>query len=260
MTEFLDTALLLVAVALIVTLVTVPLASKIAWKVGSVDYPSMRRVNTKPTPRMGGIAVFMGIAAAYAAWALLAAPLGLPSPDASVSGDVNLWGVALSVAVMFIVGIVDDAIQLTALNKFFWQIVAACVAVASGVVIGDIVSPLGSDTLCMGAFAYPLTVLVLVSFANIINLIDGVDGLASGITAICCGALFCISLMQGHLTSAALCAAVVGATLGFLRWNFNPAKIFLGDSGSLLLGFTLGLAATLLNTGQTSLSMLLTRS
>ena len=89
MTEFLYTTLLLVAVALIVTLVTVPLASKIAWKVGSVDYPSMRRVNTKPTPRMGGIAVFMGIAAAYAVWALLATPLGLPSPDASVSGDVK---------------------------------------------------------------------------------------------------------------------------------------------------------------------------
>ena len=257
MTEFLYTTLLLVAVALVVTLVTVPLASKIAWKVGSVDYPSMRRVNTKPTPRMGGIAVFMGIAAAYAVWVLFATPLGLPSPDVSVSGDINLWGVALSVAVMFIVGIVDDAIQLTALNKFFWQIVAACIAVASGVVIGDIVNPLGSDTLCIGAFAYPLTVLVLVSFANIINLIDGVDGLASGITAICCGALFCISLMQGQLTSAALCATVAGATLGFLRWNFNPAKIFLGDSGSLLLGFTLGLAATLLNTGQTSLSMLL---
>ena len=92
MTEFLYTTLLLAAVALIVTLVTVPLASKIAWKVGSVDYPSMRRVNTKPTPRMGGIAVFMGIAAAYAVWALLATPLGLPSPDASVSGDVNLCG------------------------------------------------------------------------------------------------------------------------------------------------------------------------
>lgn len=256
MADFCCPALLLFAVSLVVTLATVPLATKIAWRVGSVDYPSRRRVNTKPTPRMGGIAVFLGIAVAFVAWAVLAAPLGLPAPSSAVQGGVNIWGVVLSVAVMFAVGIIDDAIQLTALNKFFWQIVAAVVAVLSGVVIGDIASPFGG-CLSMGALAYPVTVLVLVSFANIINLIDGVDGLASGVTAICCAALGVISLMTGEAASAALCAAVVGATLGFLRWNFNPAKIFLGDSGSLLLGFSLGIAATLVNTGTTTASMLL---
>ena len=257
MTDFCCPALLLFAVSLAVTLASVPLATKIAWRVGSVDYPSRRRVNTKPTPRMGGIAVFLGIAVAFVAWAVLAAPLGLPAPSSAVQGGVNIWGVVLSVAVMFAVGIIDDAIQLTALNKFFWQIVAAVVAVLSGVVIGDIASPFGEGCLSLGGFAYPVTVLVLVSFANIINLIDGVDGLASGVTAICCAALGVISLMTGEAASAALCAAVVGATLGFLRWNFNPAKIFLGDSGSLLLGFSLGIAATLVNTGTTTASMLL---
>lgn len=257
MIGFLHAALLLFLVSFAVTLFTVPLASKIAWKVGSVDYPSKRRVNTKPTPRMGGIAVFLGIAVAFGAWALLANLLGLPVPESSFSNGVNLWGVVLSVAVMFTVGIVDDAIQLTALNKFFWQIVAASIAVASGVVIGDVSSSMCGWNLNLGVVAYPLTVLILVSFANIINLIDGVDGLASGVTAICCSTVFGISLMENHLVSAALCAAVVGATIGFLRWNFNPAKIFLGDSGSLLLGFSLGLAAMLLNTGQTTLSMLL---
>ena len=257
MTDFCYSALLLFVASLAVTLAAVPLATKIAWLVGSVDYPSRRRVNTRPTPRMGGIAVFLGIAVAFVVWALLAAPLGLPAPTSAVADGVNLWGVVLSVAVMFTVGIVDDAIQLTALNKFFWQIVAAAVAVASGVVIGDIGSPFGGVYLSLGAFAYPITVLVLVSFANIINLIDGVDGLASGITAICCAALCAIALMEGQVASAALCAAVVGATFGFLRWNFHPAKIFLGDSGSLLLGFSLGIAATLLNTGHTTVSMLL---
>ncbi len=257
MTDFSYAALLLFVVSLVVTLATVPLAWKIAWKAGAIDYPSKRRVNIKPIPRMGGIAVFLGIAAAIAAWALLTGPLGLPSPSALASGNVNILGVMLSITVMFVVGLVDDAIQLTALNKFFWQIIAAVVAVASGVVIGEVANPFGGDYLSLGAAAYPLTVLVLVSFANIINLIDGVDGLASGITCICCAALFGISLMQGKLASAALCAAVVGSTLGFLRWNFNPAKIFLGDSGSLLLGFSLGIAATLLNTGHTGLSLLL---
>ena len=250
-------ALLLFAVAFVVTLATVPFASKIAWRVGSVDYPSRRRVNTKPTPRMGGIAVFLGIAVAFAVWAILVVPLGLPVPTSPVAGNANLWGVVLSVAVMFAVGIIDDAIQLTALNKIFWQIVAAVVAVASGVVIGDIGSPFGGGYLSLGVFAYPITVLVLVSFANIINLIDGVDGLASGITAICCSTLGFIALVEGQVASAALCAAVVGATFGFLRWNFHPAKIFLGDSGSLLLGFSLGIAATLLNAGHTTVSMLL---
>ena len=258
MTDFYYAALLLFVVALVVTLVTVPLASKIAWKAGSVDYPSRRRVNTKPTPRMGGIAVMLGVAAGFAAWALLAGPLGLPTPAEAMSvNGVSVAGLAVAAVAMFLVGVVDDAIQLTALNKFFWQIVAACAATASGVVVGEIANPFTGGMLSLGWLAYPLTVAFLVSFANIINLIDGVDGLASGITCICGVALFAISVMAGHTAAAAVAAALVGATLGFLRWNFNPAKIFLGDSGSLLLGFSLGVAVILLNTGETGLSMLL---
>lgn len=257
MTDFFDIALLLFCCALIATLLTVPLASKIAWKVGAVDYPSRRRVNTKPTPRMGGIAVMLGLVVAFVAWALFSQALGWAPVDTFLKiDDISLWGVVIAILGMFAVGIIDDAVQLTALNKFFWQIVAASVATASGVVIGDIVNPITGDLLSLGVFAYPLTVLFLVSFANIINLIDGVDGLASGITAICGVALFAISVSVGHFAAAVLAAALVGATIGFLRWNFNPAKIFLGDSGSLLLGFSLGVIALLLNAGQTSLTML----
>lgn len=257
MTDFFDIALLLFCCALIAALLTVPLASKIAWKVGAVDYPSRRRVNTKPTPRMGGIAVMLGLVVAFVAWALFSQALGWAPVDTFLKiDDISLWGVVIAIVGMFAVGIIDDAVQLTALNKFFWQIVAASVATASGVVIGDIVNPITGDLLSLGVFAYPLTVLFLVSFANIINLIDGVDGLASGITAICGVALFAISVSVGHFAAAVLAAALVGATIGFLRWNFNPAKIFLGDSGSLLLGFSLGVIALLLNAGQTSLTML----
>ena len=226
MTDFFDIALLLFCCALIATLLTVPLASKIAWKVGAVDYPSRRRVNTKPTPRMGGIAVMLGLVVAFVVWALFSQALGWAPVDTFLKiDDVSLWGVAIAIVGMFAVGIIDDAVQLTALNKFFWQIVAASVATASGVVIGDIVNPITGDLLSLGIFAYPLTVLFLVSFANIINLIDGVDGLASGITAICGVALFAISVSVGHFAAAVLAAALVGATIGFLRWNFNPAKI-----------------------------------
>lgn len=258
MGEIKTAALLLFITALAVTLFAVPLASKIAWRVGSVDYPSRRRVNTKPTPRMGGIAVMLGMAVSFLVWVLAAPSLGLPSAIQVLSSNgVNPLGVAVAIAAMFTVGVVDDAIQLTALNKFFWQIVAACIAVASGVVIGEIASPLSGGYFGLGIFAYPLTVIFLVSFANIINLIDGVDGLASGITAVCSAALFALSVLTFRFETAALAAALFGATLGFLRWNFNPAKIFLGDSGSLLLGFSLGLAVILLNTGHTTLSMIL---
>lgn len=258
MTDFYYIVLLIIAVAFVITLATVPLASKIAWRAGSVDYPGRRRVNTTPTPRMGGIAVMLGIAMGFAAWALAANPLELSMPaDAMSVNGISIVGLAVAVIAMFLVGVVDDVIQLTALNKFFWQIVAASLAVASGAVIGSVANPFTGELVDLGWVAYPLTVVLLVSFANIINLIDGVDGLASGITAICGVALFAISCMSGHLVSSIVAAALVGATLGFLRWNFNPAKIFLGDSGSLLLGFSLGLVAVLLNTGGTTLSMLL---
>ena len=245
-------------VSLAVALFSVPLASKIAWRAGAVDYPGKRRVNTKPIPRMGGIAVALGMLVSFGSLWLCSSFFAWPCPAFPPIGDgVCVYGVVASVLLMFLVGAIDDVIQLTALNKFFWQIVAASIATASGVLIGDVSSPLDGSLVRLGALSYPLTVLVLVSFANIINLIDGVDGLASGITAICGGALFVISVLSGHLLAAVVAASLVGATLGFLRWNFNPAKIFLGDSGSLLLGFCLGNLAVLLNTGETTISMLL---
>lgn len=257
MTTFFEAALLLFAVAFVVTLVTVPLASKFAWKVDAVDYPSRRRVNTKPTPRMGGIAVMVGLLAAFAALALSQQlgwiSIGMPLEDHSI----NYLGVAASVLGMFLVGAIDDVKQLTALNKFFWQIVMASAAAAFGVVIGDIANPIDDSFISLGVFAYPITVLFLVSFANIINLIDGVDGLATGITMLCAIALFAISVMAGRMAAAALAAALVGASLGFLRWNFNPAKIFLGDSGSLLLGYCLGVISLLGTTHETGLTMIM---
>lgn len=257
MAEFNTTILLLFLTALVVTLLTVPLASKIAWRFDAVDYPSRRRVNTKPTPRMGGLAVMSGLILAFALWMLVAQTLDWDLTELLAAHGVNYAGVALAIAGMFAVGAIDDVRQLTALNKFFWQIVVASVAAASGVVIGDIANPIGEGFIDLGLLAYPFTVIFLVSFANIINLIDGVDGLASGITALCGIALFAISIMSGRFAASMLAAALVGAVLGFLRWNFNPAKIFLGDSGSLLLGFCLGVTSLMGTTNQTGLTMLI---
>lgn len=143
MTDFYYIVLLIIVVAFVITLATVPLASKIAWRAGSVDYPGRRRVNTTPTPRMGGIAVMLGIAMGFAAWALLANPLELSMPaDAMSVNGISIVGLAVAVIAMFLVGVVDDVIQLTALNKFFWQIVAASLAVASGLLLEALRIPL----------------------------------------------------------------------------------------------------------------------
>lgn len=256
MTAFFEASLVLLVAACAATMLTVPLASKIAWKFDAVDYPSRRRVNTRPTPRMGGIAVMVGLLVAFVALAVFSYACDWSWAGAlSVDREINYFGVAASIIAMFLVGAIDDVRQLTALNKFFWQIVIASFAAASGVVIGEVSNPFTGEFVGLGVFAYPVTVIFLVSFANIINLIDGVDGLASGITALCAAALFAISVMAGRYVAAALAAALVGATLGFLKWNFHPAKIFLGDSGSLLLGFCLGMISLLGTTHETGLTM-----
>ena len=248
----------LFAIALIITLLTTPLASKIAWRFDAVDYPSRRRVNTKPTPRMGGIAVVIGLAAAFGGLAILEQVFGWAPIQVQSGGQpINYIGVGLSIFGMFLVGAIDDVKNMMPHTKFIWQVVAASAAAAFGVVISGVISPFDDNIIELGWIGYPITVIYLVSFANIINLIDGIDGLAAGITSMSGIALFVVSVMAGHLDAAALAAALVGATFGFLKWNFNPAKIFLGDSGSLLLGFCLGIISLMGNVHVTGLTTIL---
>lgn len=245
-------------VALVVTLLTMPLASKIAWKFDAIDYPSKRRVNTKPIPRMGGIAVMFGLICAFFTWFGLQHVAGWDPMAGEISDpSIHLFGVGFSILVMFMVGAVDDVKNLMPSTKFLWQIIAACGVAAFGVVLGDIANPIDDSIISLGIWRYPLTVLYLVSFANIINLIDGIDGLATGVTALASTTLLVIAAISGHLEAAAFAIALIGASLGFLKWNFNPAKIFLGDSGSLLLGFTVGVISLIGNTHTVGLTMLI---
>ena len=230
----------LFATALVVTLALTPLAGKLAWRLGAVDHPSRRRVNKRSTPRMGGIAIFCALICAVTVQYLGTTQLGwpvvlLPGPFMTV----NYYLLAVAFLVIFLTGAIDDVFQLKPLAKLGGQLLAAIIAVAGGLTIGKIVNPLGGE-FSLGWTAYPLTVLYLVAYVNIINLIDGLDGLASGITLIAALTMFLLANLSGRLDAAALAISVAGATLGFLRYNFNPASIFLGDSGSLLLGFSLG--------------------
>ena len=224
------------AAAFITTFLAVPLVKRLAIKLDAVDYPSKRRINTKPIPRLGGAAVFLGLVVAcivqiLGTWYLGWPPVLVPHPRLHISYPM----LALSFTVIFATGAIDDVFQLTPKQKLAGQVLAALIACIGGLKIGVIVNPFAPGEIMLGWLAYPITVIYLVAFTNIINLIDGLDGLATGICGI----------------AAALSIALFGACLAFLRYNFNPASIFLGDSGSLLLGFALG-SISLLNVSRTA--------
>lgn len=239
--------LCLFSAALAVSLLATPLARKIAVWCGAVDYPNSRRINKKPIPRMGGIAIFLGIVAAFVVQYVGTMNFGwpvvlVPSPKL----DVNYAMLVLAFLVIFATGLLDDRFSLSPRQKLAGQIAAAVIAVAGGLVIGDISNPFESGGFVhLGWLTYPLTVVYLVAYTNIINLIDGLDGLAAGISAIASFTMFVLSVWAGRLDAAALSIAVAGSSLGFLRYNFHPASIFMGDSGALTLGFALGAVSLL---------------
>ena len=263
------------ATAFVVTFVCTPAAKRLAIRLDAVDYPSKRRINTQPTPRLGGLAVFLGLLVAMVVAVFGGTHLGWPSvlvSHPSLAVDYHLLAVA--VLLMVATGTADDIVQLSPKAKFAGQIIAASVAVAGGLVIHQIVNPFAGDTYIqhntaiadglsgLGAaletmakqgieMIYPITVIYLAAFTNIINLIDGLDGLASGISCIAALSMFSFAILAGRHDAAAFSLALAGSCLAFLRYNFNPASIFLGDSGSLLLGFSLGIIS-LLNVSRTA--------
>lgn len=224
-----------------------PLAKWIATKADAIDYPDNRRVNTKPIPRMGGVAMYLGICASCVVIVIGVHAWGWIDPFRSILGfKINYPVLFLGVTVMFAVGVVDDIRGLKAPVKFLGQIVAAAIVASSGLLLSNIQNPfIEGEFIQFGIWSYPITVIYLVCFANIINLIDGLDGLASGISAISAATIFAFSLFAGRLDAAILCTLIVGACLGFLKFNHHPASIFMGDSGSLLLGLALGIVSLL---------------
>ena len=219
-------------VAFLVALIATPVVKSLAFRVGAVDVPKdNRRMHDHPIPRMGGLAIFLGF--------LLSVLLFLDL-------DTQLRGMLLGAIIIVVLGIFDDIYSLGAKLKFLIQIGAALVAVLSGNVIETLSNPnVFSSNLYwnLGWLSIPVTVLWIVAITNAVNLIDGLDGLACGVSTISSMTLLVIALVVSEGGVAILMAALAGGCIGFLPYNMNPAKIFMGDTGSTFLGYILAVVS-----------------
>lgn len=231
------------------TMAFTPFAKWLARRTDAIDYPDNRRVNTEPIPRMGGVAMLGGAIVGCILMAMGSKLWGWSTPidfSPNPESSVNFPILAIGVIFMFLVGLYDDMHNLRAPIKFAGQLIACSIVAASGLLLSEIQDPFNDGQFIeFGWLAYPLTAIYLVCFANIINLIDGLDGLASGISAISAATIFSFSVFAGRYEAAVVCVVIMGICLGFLHSNRHPASIFMGDSGSLLLGLGLGIASLL---------------
>lgn len=233
------------ATAFLVTFCTVPLSRKIAVVLGAIDQPGYRRVNKGPVPRCGGIALYLGLCAAFLVAYVGLRFFGWQLRDLYTLNGINYIELFVGITAMFAVGLVDDVARLSPKMKLLGQIIAACIVAASGVSISMVHTAFANagGYYALGWLDFPLTVGYLVVFVNITNLIDGLDGLASGLVAIACSSLLFLVWQRESMTMALVCVAIIGVCLAFLRYNFFPASVFMGDSGSHLLGLMVGIIA-----------------
>lgn len=224
------TLLFLFILALGFSLALTPLVKKPGIRLGAVDHPSERKVHTTPIPRIGGLAVFLSFTATMALTNLFVTHVS----DLFIFNLKTAFGF-YGALVVFGCGLWDDFRRLSPWIKFPFQIAGATLAFAGGISIGGFF--VGDYGIQFGILSYIVTVFWFLLFINAVNLIDGLDGLASGVVFFTCIVMFILSVMKEDYLSAMYFAALGGSVLGFLRYNFNPASIFLGDGGSYFLGY-----------------------
>jgi UDP-GlcNAc:undecaprenyl-phosphate GlcNAc-1-phosphate transferase len=227
--------------AFAVTLAVTPLVRRAAEKRGMVDRPGGRRVHTHDMSRLGGVGIAAGVAAALTVQFAGESLLGW-RPLLS-SGGIEMIGTLAGMAVIFAVGAYDDVAGLSPGAKLAGQVIAASLPIAAGLRIDYIGNPFGGSIQQLGYLSVPMTLLWIVAFANVINLIDGLDGLAAGVSAIAAVPFLLIASAMNATAAAVMAAALIGACVAFLRYNFHPASIIMGDSGAMFLGYTLATLA-----------------
>jgi UDP-GlcNAc:undecaprenyl-phosphate/decaprenyl-phosphate GlcNAc-1-phosphate transferase len=217
-------------VSFITVLAITPLVIKFAIYIGATDKPNNRKVHQKIMPRLGGLAIFIGAIAGYFAGGLNSAPL---------------TGITIGAIIIVAIGIIDDKYELKAKHKLAGQLLAAIIVAKTGLQIDLLNIPFIGEFDLNQTIAFPLTVLWIVAITNAINLIDGLDGLAAGISAIVISTIAIMAGLNGNAMILTLSLVVLGATLAFLFYNFHPAKIFMGDTGALFLGYGISIISLL---------------
>ncbi|MCL2003004.1 MAG: undecaprenyl/decaprenyl-phosphate alpha-N-acetylglucosaminyl 1-phosphate transferase [Oscillospiraceae bacterium] len=222
------------AAALIVSFAVTPLVRMLARKVGAMDDPKRddRRMHKEPMPRLGGLAIFAGFMAAFLAFG---------------TGEMErpVVGILIGAVLIIVVGAIDDIATLPWWIKLSGQLAAAAVPVVYGLRADIFTNPISGDPVTLGIFSVPITVLWIIGITNAVNLIDGLDGLAAGVSGIASLSMLIIALATGNPAAALLTAALTGGCLGFLPYNFNPARLIMGDCGALFLGYILSCASIL---------------
>lgn len=221
--------LLTLTICFIMTLIFTPISMKLAHKIGAVDQPNHRKMHDLQMTRLGGLA----IVASFFIGLFLFVPTNA-IPITLVAGAVMI----------ILTGMMDDCFQMAAKWKLLGQFLAAVITVAGGIRIEFITFPVG-EKIEFGIWAIPITIIWIIAITNAINLIDGLDGLSSGITSIALVTIIYLATTMGDITIALIATVLLGSTLGFLVFNFHPAKLFMGDTGSLFLGYMVSVLAVM---------------
>ncbi|MCI9233625.1 MAG: undecaprenyl/decaprenyl-phosphate alpha-N-acetylglucosaminyl 1-phosphate transferase [Bacilli bacterium] len=222
--------LLMVFITFLFAVFVTPFVKKIALHIGAVDLPNDRKVHKKPMPRLGGLAIYFGFLLGYMLFG---------------THSETMNSILIGSFIIVLTGVTDDVKPLKASYKFIGQLVASCIIVFYGNILLKDISAFGLY-FDFGTLAYPITIFFILGCINCMNLIDGLDGLASGISSIYFLTIGIIATMQGkNGLDFVLTFIMLGSTLGFLVHNFNPASIFMGDSGSMFLGFIIAIIALL---------------
>jgi len=208
-----------------------PIVKNLAISIGAVDKPNHRKVHQRIMPRLGGLAIFISMVIGF----LIARP---------VDDEISTWAILIGATIIVITGILDDRFEISPKLKLLGQILAASVVIYGGVQVPIINLPF-EVTINLGYFSIPFTLLWIVGITNAINLIDGLDGLAAGVSSIVLITIASMALFMGNMFAVVISVILLASTLGFLIYNFHPAKIFMGDTGALLLGFMISVISIL---------------
>ncbi|MBY6037076.1 undecaprenyl/decaprenyl-phosphate alpha-N-acetylglucosaminyl 1-phosphate transferase [Fictibacillus nanhaiensis] len=222
-------AILIGIICFLTVIALTPIVIKFAVKINAVDKPNQRKVHTKVMPRLGGLSIVIGVTVGYFFSGLY---------------EQQVLGISLGALVIIVLGLLDDIYHLSAINKLLAQIFAGLIVVMSGLVIEIINIPF-VGTFEIGYFSYPLTIFWIIAITNAINLIDGLDGLAAGTSAIIVFTIGIMAFLSGKEMIFTFSIIIFSSVIGFLFYNFYPAKVFMGDIGALFLGYCIAILSLL---------------